>query len=235
MGNGSAGEVNPAEARDGIGMTSMRTRRRLIERLRANGIQSESVLAAMEATPRHLFVGEAMAHKAYEDTALPIGHNQTISQPWVVARMTELLLEGDETPKKVLEVGTGTGYQTAVLTELMEQVYTIERIEALHSRAHERLSALGAANVRLRLGDGYRGWRNEAPFDGIMVTAAPREVPEALTEQLAIGGRLVVPVGGDSEQELRIIDRTPDGLVSETIEYVRFVPLLKGVQPADIR
>jgi protein-L-isoaspartate(D-aspartate) O-methyltransferase len=220
--------MNPAEARDGIGMTSMRTRRRLIERLRANGIQSEPVLAAMEATPRHLFVGEAMAHKAYEDTALPIGHNQTISQPWVVARMTELLLEGDETPKKVLEVGTGCGYQTAILSQLVRWVFTIERIGALLDQARERLQLLGYRNVSYLHGDGFAGWDSNSPFDRILVAAAPKQVPSLLLEQLAEGGRMVLPVGGSGHQVLRLVTRTASGYHEEEREAVRFVPMLSG-------
>ena len=214
----------------GIGMTSQRTRDRLVRRLAERGIDDPRVLEVMGRVPRHIFVDEALAHRAYEDSALPVGHSQTISQPFIVALMTQFLMQ--KSPRKVLEVGTGTGYQTAVLAELVAQVFSVERIEALLLRARDRLSTLGATNVRLRLGDGYVGWRNEAPFDGILVTAAPREVPEALTEQLALGGRMVVPVGADGVQELKIIDRTAEGLVSETIEYVRFVPLVKGVQPA---
>ncbi len=215
----------------GIGMTSQRTRDRLVRRLAERGIDDPQVLDVMGRVPRHIFVDEALAHRAYEDSALPVGHGQTISQPFIVALMTQLLMQ--KHPRRVLEVGTGTGYQTAVLAELVDSVFSVERIEALLVRARERLSVLGATNVRLRLGDGYAGWRNEAPFDGILVTAAPREIPTALTDQLAVGGRMVVPVGSSGTQELKIIDRTPDGLVSETIEYVRFVPLLKGVQPME--
>ena len=208
-------------------MTSQRTRDRLVRRLAERGIDDPQVLDVMGRVPRHIFVDEALAHRAYEDSALPVGHGQTISQPFIVALMTQLLMQ--KHPRRVLEVGTGTGYQTAVLAELVDQVFSVERIAAQLVRARERLSVLGATNVRLRLGDGYAGWRNEAPFDGILVTAAPREIPKALTDQLAVGGRMVVPVGSSGTQELKIIDRTPDGLVSETIEYVRFVPLRKGV------
>ena len=162
-----------AASNNGIGMTSMRTRKRLIDRLRRHGIRSEAVLAALEATPRHLFVGEALAHKAYEDTALPIGHQQTISQPWVVARMTELLLEGGETPKRVLEIGTGCGYQTAILSQLSRWVFTIERIGALLEQARERLQAIGFRNISYLHGDGFEGWPSNSPFDGILVAAAP--------------------------------------------------------------
>lgn len=205
----------------------MRTRKRLIDRLRQNGIRSEAVLEALEATPRHLFVGEAMAHKAYEDTALPIGHQQTISQPWVVARMTELLLEGGETPRRVLEVGTGCGYQTAILSQLSRWVFTVERIGALLEQARERLQSLGYRNISYLHGDGFDGWPSNSPFDAILVAAAPREVPGALLEQLGEGGRMVLPVGG-GDQSLRVITRTAAGYEETQREAVRFVPMLHG-------
>ncbi len=211
----------------GIGMTSMRTRKRLIDRLRQHGIQSEAVLGALEATPRHMFVGEALAHKAYEDTALPIGHQQTISQPWVVARMTELLLEGGETPRRVLEVGTGCGYQTAILSQLSRWVFTIERIGVLLEQARERLQSLGYRNISYLHGDGFAGWPSNSPFDAILAAAAPREVPEALLEQLGEGGRMVLPVG-DGHQSLRVLTRTATGFVEQQHEAVRFVPMLHG-------
>ena len=213
---------------EGIGMTSRRTRDRLIARLRDRGISDEGVLAAIGSVPRHIFIDEALAHRAYEDTALPVGHGQTISQPFVVALMTQTLLARN--PRHVLEVGTGTGYQTAVLAALVHRVLTVERIEALHARARQRLDGLGLDNVRYRLGDGYEGWPAESPFDAILVTAAPREVPQVLLDQLADNGRLVVPVGGDDVQELRVIDRFGDELQMRTVEYVRFVPLLKGIR-----
>ena len=218
----------------GIGMTSQRTRNRLVDRLRQKGIASESVLAAMAAVPRHIFIDEALAHRAYEDTALPIGEGQTLSQPFVVALMTQTLL--DQPRARILEVGTGSGYQTAVLATLAVlddssmRIFTVERLAALIHRARERLHALAHRNIRFRHGDGYRGWPEEGPFDGILVTAAAPVVPEALLEQLAPGGRLVVPVGGDAVQDLRVYDRTDDGLESRTLDQVRFVPLVKGVR-----
>lgn len=213
---------------EGIGMTSKRTRDRLVARLRERGILHEGVLESIGQVPRHLFVDEALAHRAYEDTALPVGHGQTISQPYVVALMTQTLLE--RKPRHVLEVGTGTGYQTAVLAPLVHRVLTVERIEALFNKARERLQGMRLHNVRYRLGDGYEGWPAESPFDAILVAAAPREVPAVLLQQLADNGRLVVPVGGDDVQELRVIDRRGDEFITQIVEYVRFVPLLKGVQ-----
>jgi protein-L-isoaspartate(D-aspartate) O-methyltransferase len=216
----------------GIGMTSQRTRNRLVDRLREKGISNEAVLAAIGSVPRHIFIDEALAHRAYEDTALPIGQGQTISQPFVVALMTQVLAGVPRA--RVLEVGTGSGYQTAILASLMSQgalidkLYTIERLDGLIERARDRLDAMGQRSVRYRHGDGYQGWPEVAPFDGILVTAAPRSVPEALLEQLAVGGRMVVPVGGDSDQALMVYDRTESGIVSETVEQVRFVPLVKG-------
>ncbi len=213
----------------GIGMTSQRTRDRLVARLRDRGIQSERVLAQIASVPRHIFIDEALAHRAYEDTALPIGHGQTISQPFVVALMTQLLLEVN--PQRVLEVGTGCGYQTSLLANLFPRVYTIERIEALAPRARARLAALNIKNVLSKVGDGYEGWPVHAPFDAIIVTAAPKEVPQQLLEQLGEGGRLIVPVGGEDAQELRVIDRTEQGLEAQVHEQVRFVPLMSGVAP----
>ena len=174
-------------------MTSQRTRDRLVGRLREQGIVDEKVLGQISTLPRHIFIDEALAHRAYEDTALPIGNNQTISQPFIVALMTQLLTEVPR--KKVLEVGTGSGYQTALLARLCERVYSIERIQALMPRARERLSALSLRNIQMRHGDGYAGWAESGPFDGILVTAAPPAMPEQLLEQLAEGGRLIVPVG----------------------------------------
>ena len=210
----------------GIGMTSQRTRDRLVARLREQGIDDVEVLACMGGVPRHIFVDEAMAHRAYEDTALPIGHSQTISQPFIVALMTQLLFEIK--PHQVLEVGTGSGYQTAVLAQLCQRLCSVERISALIQRARARLSAMSIKNVLLKHGDGYSGWQAHAPFDGIMVTAAPPAVPEALLDQLAIGGRLIAPVGDDVVQELIVIDRTPDGFVERVHDRVNFVPLLSG-------
>lgn len=216
---------------DGIGMTSQRTRDRLVLRLSEQGITSDQVLSAVGSVPRHIFVDEALAHRAYEDSALPIGAGQTISQPFVVALMTQTLL--DRPRARILEVGTGSGYQTAILTSLpglVNKVYTIERLNPLIDRAQERLLAMRRFNVRFRHGDGYLGWPEDAPFDGIVVTAAPRKVPRALLEQLAPGGRMVVPVGGDDVQELQVYDRTSEGFDMQTVEYVRFVPLLNGVR-----
>lgn len=212
----------------GIGMTSARTRDRLIERLRAEGIRDERVLSAMRGVPRHIFVDEALASRAYEDTALPIGAGQTISQPYIVARMTEALVHG-ERPSKVLEVGSGCGYQTAVLAQLVDRVFSIERIESLIPAARERLHALGIRNVRIRHGDGYAGWPAQAPFDGILVAAAPGFVPPALVDQLDLGGRLVIPVGAQGEQQLLALTRTEDGLEEEILGRVSFVPLVTGV------
>lgn len=211
----------------GIGMTSRRTRERLAQRLREQGIRSEAVLNVVRDTPRHIFIDEALSHRAYEDTALPIGYNQTISQPYIVARMTELLLEGRELDK-VLEVGTGSGYQTAILAQLADQVFSVERIRPLQEKARKRLQRLKLHNVVLRHTDGGMGWPEKAPFDGILVTAAPRDIPQELLEQLAIGGRLVIPVG-DEEQTLKRITRVAeDQFETETLETVRFVPLLGG-------
>ncbi len=210
----------------GIGMTSQRTRDRLVARLREQGIDNNEVLACMGAVPRHIFVDEAMAHRSYEDTALPIGHNQTISQPFIVALMTQLLCEVK--PRQVLEVGTGSGYQTAVLSHFCHRLYSIERISALTKRAQKRLAAMSVKNTVLKHGDGYGGWEVHAPFDAIMVTAAPPAVPEALLDQLAVGGRLIVPVGDDAVQELIVIDRTKDGFLERVHDRVKFVPLVSG-------
>ena len=211
----------------GIGMTSVRTRDRLIDRLRAEGIRDERVLGAMRAVPRHIFVDEALASRAYEDTALPIGAGQTISQPYIVARMTEAIVEGRR-PSKVLEIGSGCGYQTAVLAQLVEQVYSVERIDALIAPARERLHALGVNNVRMRKGDGFEGWSAHAPYDGILVAAAPGFVPPALVEQLAVGGRLVIPVGTQGAQRLLLVTRTEGGVEEQTLAQVSFVPLVPG-------
>lgn len=214
---------------DGIGMTSRRTRERLTQRLLDQGIQSSKVLEAIRTVPRHLFLDEALAHRAYEDTALPIGHNQTLSQPYIVARMTEVLLARGE-QDKVLEIGTGSGYQTAVLASLVGRVYSVERIRPLQEMARQRLSRLSLNNVRLRHTDGVMGWPEESPFDGIIVTAAPGEIPEALLQQLSPeGGRLVIPVGGSDFQDLVLVTRNGDEYQRKVLEAVRFVPLLSGV------
>ena len=211
----------------GIGMTSQRTRDRLIDRLSKEGISDPRVLEVMRKTPRHLFMDEAMASRAYEDTALPIGHGQTISQPYIVARMTEAVLQ-PVVPSKILEIGTGSGYQTAVLAQLVDQVYSIERIDALHTIARQRLQQLKLQNVHLRRGDGYAGWRHNAPFDAIIVTAAPATVPKELIQQLSFGGRMIIPVGEQMQQRLLIITREEGGVVEEELEWVSFVPMLKG-------
>jgi len=208
-------------------MTSARTRDRLVQRLRDQGIASLAVLDRIRNVPRHIFVDEALGSRAYEDTALPIGFGQTISQPYIVARMTEALLEGGPLVS-VLEVGTGCGYQTAVLAPLVDRIYTIERIEPLVSRAKERIKELGIRNVRFRHGDGTQGWKSHAPFDGILVAAAPLVVPEELIKQLKVGGRLLVPVGPEGEQELIRFTRREQRVERESLGPVAFVPLLGG-------
>jgi protein-L-isoaspartate(D-aspartate) O-methyltransferase len=214
----------------GIGMTSARTRDRLVQRLREQGIANLAVLDRIRNVPRHIFVDEALGSRAYEDTALPIGFGQTISQPYIVARMTEALLEGERGPPgKVLEVGTGCGYQTAVLAPLVTQLHTIERIEPLLVRARERLKELGVRNVRFRHGDGSLGWKAHAPFDGILVAAAPLSVPDALLKQLKVGGRLIVPIGPEGEQELVRFTRREPRIERESLGAVAFVPLLGGI------
>jgi len=209
-------------------MTSQRTRDRLVERLREKGIKNERVLEVVRTTPRHIFVDEAMAHRAYEDTALPIGHGQTISQPYIVARMTEILLEGG-IPDVVLEVGTGSGYQSAILSRLVAKVYTVERISALLQKAREAHRKMGLMNVFSKHSDGSWGWQPNAPYQAIMVTAAPESVPPSLLEQLAVGGRLIIPVGTkDGVQQLKLYVRSSEGLEETIQESVRFVPLLDG-------
>jgi len=210
----------------GIGMTSQRTRDRLIERLREKGIRNEQVLEVIRRTPRHLFVDEALSSRAYEDTALPIGFNQTISQPYIVARMTEILLATN--PQKVLEIGTGSAYQAAVLARLVAKVYTVERSLALVPLARQRLRELNLRNVSLKQSDGTWGWPQQAPFDAILVTAAPAEIPKALLDQLVDGGRLVIPVGAGSAQTLAVITRRGDQFDRENVESVTFVPLVGG-------
>jgi protein-L-isoaspartate(D-aspartate) O-methyltransferase len=208
-------------------MTSARTRERLIQRLREQGITDALVLDQIRNVPRHLFVDEALATRAYEDTALPIGHGQTISQPFVVARMTEALLAGGA-PGKVLEVGTGCGYQTAVLAPLVRFIYSIERINALLDRARQRFRELGIRNVHLRHGDGFQGWPAHGPYDGILMAAAPLAIPDALLQQLAPGGRLIAPVGPEGKQQLLRVTRRGDEVQKELLGHVSFVPLLQG-------
>lgn len=219
------GVVNKTDLR-GIGMTSQRTRERLVQRLIEQGITDTAVLDVMRTTPRHLFLDEAMAHRAYEDVALPIGFQQTLSQPYVVARMTELLLAAGPR-SRVLEIGTGSGYQTAVLAQLVDEVYSVERIKALLQKARPRFRQLKLRNIQLDHADGGMGWPQCGPFDGIIVTAAPERIPEALLAQLAVGGSMVVPVGGDI-QHLQIVTRTTAGYETEIVESVFFVPLLPG-------
>ena len=212
----------------GIGMTSQRSRNRLVERLREMGIASETVLDTIRNTPRHIFVDEALSSRAYDNTALPIGHNQTISQPYIVARMVEALLE-EKSPATVLEVGTGCGYQTAILSRLVPKVYSIERIDALLNRARENFIRLGCTNIRTKHTDGNLGWPDHGPYEGIIVSAAPNEVPGKLLEQLAPGGRLVIPVGRSGEQELLSIVREESGYSERRLDWVSFVPMLEGI------
>ncbi|MDX1450957.1 MAG: protein-L-isoaspartate(D-aspartate) O-methyltransferase [Oleiphilaceae bacterium] len=206
-------------------MTSRRTRMRLIQRLRDEGISDEAVLSVMADTPRHIFLDEALSHRAYEDTALPIGYNQTISQPYIVARMTELLMMG--APRRVLELGTGSGYQSAVLAPLVTELFTVERIAPLLDKAKQRLAHLGYRNVYARHADGGIGWPERAPFDAIIVTAAPNELPGELLRQLKDGGRMIVPLG-ERKQHLTVVTRRGDRFEHETIEPVLFVPFLPG-------
>ena len=214
-------------SQQGIGMTSQRTRERLIQRLMDQGITRFEVLEAIRSVPRHLFVDEALAHRSYEDTALPIGYGQTLSQPYVVARMSELALAQGR-PEKVLELGSGSGYQTAILASLVGEICAIERIKPLLERARKQLRALRVRNVRLRHGDGLDGWASEAPFDLILGAAAPEHLPTQLLEQLAPGGRLILPVGGE-RQQLMMVTATPEGYVEEVIEEVNFVPMVRGL------
>ncbi|MFI3181529.1 MAG: protein-L-isoaspartate(D-aspartate) O-methyltransferase [Methylococcales bacterium] len=213
----------------GIGMTSQRTRDRMTKRLIEQGITDNRVLNVIQKTPRHIFVDEALASRAYEDTALPIGYNQTISQPYIVARMTELLLENKESLGKVLEIGTGCGYQTAILAQLVDEVYSVERILPLQKKAIAHTELLKLKNIRYSYNDGGWGWEDIAPFDGILVAAAPNEIPEALLQQLAIGGVMIIPVGEQgSEQFLHRVTRTENTFQIEALDPVIFVPFLAG-------
>jgi protein-L-isoaspartate(D-aspartate) O-methyltransferase len=208
-------------------MTSQRTRDRLVKRLREKGIRNEKVLDVIGNTPRHLFVDEALASRAYEDTALPIGYNQTISQPYIVAVMTDLVTRNN--PRKVLEIGTGSGYQAAVLAPLVDKVYTVERIEPLATQARQRFRKLGIRNVRASYSDGTEGLPEFAPYDAIITTAAAEEIPEALLEQLSPeGGRLIIPVGSRARQTLLLVTRNDDIFEKEELDPVIFVPLLTG-------
>ncbi|NVJ61311.1 MAG: protein-L-isoaspartate(D-aspartate) O-methyltransferase [Gammaproteobacteria bacterium] len=214
--------------RSGIGMTSQRTRERLVSRLKQEGISKQAVLDIMSQTPRHLFVDEAISHRAYEDTALPIGMGQTISQPFIVARMSELLLDSGKLDT-VLEIGTGSGYQTAVLSQMFKEVYSVERIGPLQRAAQKRLRNLRLFNIFYRHGDGYLGWQEKAPFDAIIVTAAPENIPEQLIEQLAEGGRMVIPVGAQNDvQDLVLLQKIDGELEQLSLEKVKFVPLVTG-------
>ena len=219
--------IDPRGGIQGIGMTSKRTRDRLVERLRESGIRSAPVLEQIRNVPRHLFVDEALESRAYEDTALPIGSNQTISQPYVVARMTEALLDGFQ-GESVLEIGTGCGYQTAVLATLVKKIFTVERIRGLLRKTQQRLRDLDIYNVQFRLGDGWEGWRKYGPYDGIIVTAAASEIPGRLLEQLAPGGRLIIQVGPPGQQELTMVINRDDHFEQVPLGLVSFVPLVKG-------
>ena len=212
----------------GIGMTSQGTRDRLVQRLRQDGIKDERVLKAITQVPRHEFVDEALSSRAYENTALPIGQSQTISQPWIVARMTEALLDGGNT-QKVLEVGTGSGYQAAILAHLVPTVFTVERIDELLKLARRRFHNMRLNNIYLRYADGHLGWPSQAPFDGIIVTAAAHSVPDELLQQLAVGGVLVIPVEKGGRQRLLSVRRTEDGFEESDLGGVIFVPMLSGL------
>ena len=212
----------------GIGMTSQGTRDRLVQTLRKEGIGDERVLKAITQVPRHKFVDEALSSRAYENTALPIGQSQTISQPWIVARMTEAILDGGQ-PEKVLEVGTGSGYQAAILSQLVPKVFTVERIDELLKFARRRFHNLSLNNIYVRYADGHLGWPSQAPFDGIMVTAVAQSVPQELMEQLRIGGLLVIPVERSGQQRLITVRRLEDGFDETDLGAVVFVPLLSGL------
>lgn len=214
----------------GVGMTSARTRERMIQRLKEQGISNTKVLELMRETPRHLFLDEALAHRAYEDTALPIGHRQTLSQPYIVARMTQALLEAAPKLDKVLEIGTGSGYQTAILAPLVSELYTVERIQPLQEKARQCLQQLKLYNIKLRLADGSLGFASNAPYDAIISAAAPAVIPDSLKQQLGPNGVLITPVG-EAEQKMVLVKRLGDtNEFAETVlEAVRFVPLLSGV------
>ena len=210
----------------GIGMTSQRTRDRMVQRLREQGIKDEVVLGAMNAIPRHIFVDEALSIRAYEDVSLPIGYGQTISQPYIVARMTEILRSGNPLGK-VLEIGTGCGYQTAVLSRVAQEIYSVERISPLLMKARNNLRELRTRNVKVKHADGHYGLPDLAPFDGIMVTAGATHIPNELLQQMAVGGRMVIPVG-TQEQTLVLVERLPEEFRQTKLEAVKFVPLLGG-------
>jgi protein-L-isoaspartate(D-aspartate) O-methyltransferase len=214
----------------GIGMTSLRTRERMIKRLAEQGISNKRILEVMRDTPRHIFMDEALSSRAYEDTSLPIGYNQTISQPYIVAKMTEVLLGSVGKLKKVLEIGTGCGYQTAILAQLVDHVYSVERLLPLQRKAKLHLGELKFRNISYLHGDGNLGWSDYAPFDGILVSAAPAEIPAMLLEQLSIGGVMVIPTGSSGMQVLQRVTRTPSGYEKENLEAVTFVPFLSGTE-----
>lgn len=218
----------PQSKLDGIGMTSPRTRSRLVERLRERGIKNRRVLSLMDSTPRHIFLDEALSHRAYEDTALPIGYGQTLSQPYVVARMTEVLYEAVPQAQSVLEIGTGSGYQTAMLAQIFPKIYSVERIKPLQDKARRRLSKMGLSNVVMRHADGHLGWPEKKQFDAILSAAAPAAIPQSLLAQLAPGGVLVIPVG-ETTQYLTLVRDCQDEYEITTLEPVKFVPLLTGV------
>ena len=211
----------------GIGMTSQRTRDRMATQLQALGIQDQRVLAVMRKVPRHLFVAEALASRAYENTALPIGLGQTISQPYMVARMTELLIEGG-VPENVLEVGTGSGYQSSILASIIPRVFSVERIRPLQERAKKTLTDIGFRNISFKYSDGGWGWKACGPYQGILAAAAPAEIPLNLLEQLEVGARLIIPIGEEGKQMLQRVTRTESAYEVEVIEPVSFVPFLKG-------
>lgn len=212
----------------GIGMTSQRTRNRLVQRLRERGIENTQVLDVISSTPRHIFIDEALAHRAYEDSSLPIGNGQTISQPYIVAKMTELLL-ADGPLHNVLEVGTGSGYQTAILAPLVKKLYSVERIEPLLNKARLRIKQLGLNNVSLKLSDGHWGWPQAGPYDGIIAAAAPENIPQGLLDQMADGGRMILPVGGE-KQSLVLVTRSGNNWTRKILQEVKFVPFLPGIK-----
>ncbi len=217
------------ESYQGLGMTSQRTRNRLVDRLKEKGVNDMNVLETMRMVPRHLFLDEAMASRSYEDTALPIGYGQTISQPWVVAKMTQWLMDSSQPIKKVLEIGTGSGYQTAILSLLVDEVYSVERIQPLSERAEKNLNKLELNNIHFSLSDGHWGWPDKAPFDAIISAASPAELPQELLNQLKVGGRLVMPIG-ESEQLLYGYKKTSNGVLKTCLGEVMFVPMKAGVE-----
>lgn len=221
---------NPAfERYQGLGMTSQRTRNRLVDRLVEKGVSDSAVLDTLRVVPRHLFLDEAMASRSYEDTALPIGYGQTISQPWVVAKMTEWLIQAPIPVKRVLEIGTGSGYQTAILSLLVDEVYSVERIQGLSEKAQSVLAQLELKNIEFSLSDGHWGWPDKAPFDAIISAASPAELPQELLNQLKVGGRLVMPIG-ESRQMLYGFEKTANGVIETCLGEVMFVPMKEGVE-----